>query len=73
MSIINRRNAILGWAVWQGSKRFAKLKAKGVTPSVHRGGSNKSLLAFSVAGVSLAGIVGALTFWRKHQSSAAES
>ena len=68
MSIINRRNAILGWAVWQGSKRFAKLKAKGVTPSVHRGGSNKSLLAFSVAG-----IVGALTFWRKHQSSAAES
>ena len=71
MSIINRRNAILGWAVWQGSKRFAKLKATGITPS--RGGSNKSLLAFSVAGVSLAGIVGALTFWRKHQSSAAES
>ena len=69
MGIINRRNAILGWAVWQGSKRYAKLKAKGVTPSV-RGGSNKSLLAFSVAGVSVAGIVGALTFWRKHQSAA---
>jgi hypothetical protein len=69
MSIFNRRNAILGWAVWQGSKRFAKLKAKGVTPS-RRGGSNKSLLAFSVAGVSVAGIVGALTFWRKHQSPA---
>ena len=71
MSILNRRNAILGWAVWEGSKRFAKLKARGVTPS--RGGSNKSLLAFSVAGVSVAGIVGALTFWRKHQNSAAES
>lgn len=69
MSIFNRRNAILGWAVWQGSKRFAKLKAKGVKPS-GRGGSNKSLLAFSVAGVSVAGIVGALTFWRKHQSAA---
>ena len=70
MSIFNRRNAILGWAVWQGSKRFAKLKAKGVAPSVNRGGSNKTLLAFSVAGVSVAGIVGALTFWRKHQSAA---
>ena len=61
MSIFNRRNAILGWAVWQGSKRFAKLKAKGVTPS--RGGSNKSLLA-----LGLAGAAGALTFWRKRRS-----
>jgi hypothetical protein len=70
VSIINRRNAILGWAVWQGSKRFAKLQAKGVTPSVQGSRRNKPLLAFSIAGVSVAGIVGALTFWRRHQSAA---
>jgi hypothetical protein len=70
MSVINRRNAVLGWAVWQGMKRFAKMKASDVKPSVERGRPNKSLLAVSIAGVSLAGIAGALTFWRKHQTAA---
>ena len=70
MSIVNRRNAILGWVVWQGTKRFAKMKASNTKPSIENGRPNKSLLAVSVAGVSLAGIAGALTFWRKHQTAA---
>ena len=70
MSIVNRRNAILGWVVWQGTKRFAKMKASNTKPSIENGRQNKSLLAVSVAGVSLAGIAGALTFWRKHQAAA---
>ena len=69
MSIINRRNAILGWAVWTGSKRFATFKAKRAAKSSGNGGRvKKPLLA-----VSVASLVGALTFWRRHQRSAVES
>jgi hypothetical protein len=70
MSIINRRNAILGWAVWNGSKRFATFKAKRAAKPSGNGGRSKKkpLLAFSVAG-----LVGALTFWRKHQRSATQA
>ncbi|HEY7149761.1 MAG TPA: hypothetical protein VH420_09990 [Gaiellaceae bacterium] len=28
MSVLNKRNALLGWAVWTVSKRVAKQKAK---------------------------------------------
>ena len=56
MSIVNRRNAVLGWGVWNIGKRIAKRKAKDAAP-------NKSLWA-----VGIAGAVGALTFWRKHRA-----
>ena len=60
MGIVNRRNAVLGWGVWKLGKRFAKRKAKGAAPSVEGGRPNKPLL-----GISLAGVAGALMFWRK--------
>ena len=34
MGIVNRRNAVLGWTVWQVGKRAAKKKAKNVVPGV---------------------------------------
>ena len=34
MGIVNRRNAMLGWTVWQVGKRVAKRKAKGAVPTV---------------------------------------
>jgi hypothetical protein len=64
MGIINRRNAVLGWGVWQVGKRSAKLKARKAKPSTEGGRPNKSLVA-----VSVAGLVGALTFWRKRRSN----
>ena len=65
MSIVNRRNAVLGWAVWKVGKRTAKRKAKGVAPTIEAGRPNKSLLA---AG-GLAGAAGALAFWRKKKTT----
>ena len=47
-------------SVWKIGKRVLKRKAKGAAPSVEGGKPNKSLLGFS-----LAGIAGALMFWRK--------
>ena len=64
MGIVNRRNAVLGWAVWQVGKRAAKKKAKQAAPTVEDGRPNKSLIAMGVAAS-----VGVLTFWRRHRSS----
>jgi hypothetical protein len=64
MSIVNRRNAVLGWGIWQVGKRSARIKAKRAKPSSEGGRPNKSLIA-----VSIAGVVGALTFWRKRRGN----
>jgi hypothetical protein len=62
MGIVNRRNAAIGWMVWQVGKRVAKRKAKSAVPSVDRGTKrpNKPAIIATLAGL------GALAmFWRK--------
>jgi hypothetical protein len=61
VSIVNRRNAVLGWSVWQVSKGVAKRKAKSSSKS-DKGPPKKPIVAVSVAGA-----VGALAFWRKRR------
>ena len=34
MGIVNRRNAVVGWVVWNVGKRVAKRKAKSAVPSI---------------------------------------
>ena len=65
MGIVNRRNAVLGWAVWKLGKRTAKRKAKGVAPTIEGGRPNRPL----VAAGGLAGALGALAFWRKKKTA----
>jgi hypothetical protein len=61
MGIINRRNAIFGWSVWQIVKRFGKKKAREAVPGTgEHAGLNKSAIATIAAAVG-----GALFFWRK--------
>jgi hypothetical protein len=65
MSMINKRNAVLGWTVWQVGKRAAKRKAKSAVPG-RTGDSmrpNKGAIATGVAAVG-----GLLWFWRKRRS-----
>lgn len=64
MGIVNRRNAVLGWSVWNLSKYFASRKAKSAVSSTEGGHKKKPLLA-----VGLAGLAGALTFWHKRRSA----
>lgn len=66
MSIINRRNAVLGWAVWTTAKRTAAMKARKKMPGVENRRPNVPLVAATFAG--LAGAVGALAFWRRQHS-----
>jgi len=64
VSVINRRNAVMGWAIWNVAKRAGKKKARDVTPSVEGGKPNKSLIAVAVAAV-----VGAFAMLRGRRSS----
>jgi hypothetical protein len=61
MGIVNKRNAVLGWSVWQIGKRRAKKKAKGAVPS------SRSGISAAVGGLSA--FVGALYFWRRRRGS----
>jgi hypothetical protein len=60
MSIINKRNAILGWGVWQVGKMTAKRKAK---QALEPESSNRPGKRAAIAGLAAAG--GALLFWRR--------
>jgi hypothetical protein len=63
MSIVNRRNAVIGWGAWKLGKQAVKWRAKSAAPRVESRRPNKSFLA-----ITAAGLVGALTFWRKRRS-----
>jgi hypothetical protein len=64
MAILNRRNAILGWSVWQVSKLAAKRKAKQAAPGrvddTRRPNNGAIVSALAAAG-------GALWFWRRRR------
>jgi hypothetical protein len=67
MGIVNRRNAVLGWAVWQVVRRVAEQKAKRSVSTVEGGKKKRRLSkAAFIAGVVAVG--GALVFWRKKSS-----
>ena len=66
MGIVNRRNAMLGWAAWQVGKRVARRKAKSAVPAIDPESKrpNKSAIA-----AALAAVVGGLIFWRRQRDS----
>jgi len=63
MGIINKRNAVLGWATWQVGKTAAKYKAKqSLKPEDSRRPGKGTVLG------TLAAAGGALWFWRRSRS-----
>ena len=64
MGIVNRRNAVLGWAAWQVGKRVAKRKAKRAVPTIDTESKrpNKSAVAAAIAA-----LVGGLVFWKRQK------
>jgi len=65
MGIMNRRNAVLGWTVWQVGKRVAKKKAKAAVPTVDSETKRPNKPAIIA---TLAALGGVLMFWRKKGS-----
>jgi hypothetical protein len=69
MSIINRRNAVLGWGVWKITKAVGKRKAKQAVPGPgDHAGLNKGAIATIGAAT-----VAALLFWRKKADASPSS
>ena len=74
MSIVNRRNALIGWATWSVGKNLAKYhqakrKAQAVVPSRSGGGSTGKKKAVKLGAV-VAAAGGALVFWKaKHRDA----
>jgi hypothetical protein len=63
MGILNKRNAVLGWGVWQVGKRVAKHKAKNAVPRVDdTRRPNKGAIVSALAALG-----GALWFWRRRR------
>jgi hypothetical protein len=63
MSIVNRRNAVVGWLVTKVAKRVVKRKASNVAPGAKTGGA---------AAGALAALGGALLFWKKRSGGSGE-
>ena len=64
MSVVNTRNALLGWAVWAVAKQSAKRKVK-KTVGDGAGGRRKLLLIPLLLGVAAAGLVA----WRSQRGA----
>jgi hypothetical protein len=65
MGMLNKRNAVLGWTVWQVGKRVAKKKARDAAPG--RSGESMRPNKGAIA-TGLAAVAGALWFWRRRRS-----
>ena len=65
MALMNKRNALLGWTVWQIGKRAAKRKVKAAVPG-RADDSTKSSKSAVAAGIATLG--GVLWFWRRRRS-----
>jgi hypothetical protein len=64
MGIVNRRNAVLGWAAWQIGKRVAKRKARSAVPSIDADSKRPNRSAVAAA---IAALVGGLVFWKRQR------
>ena len=63
MSIVNRRNAFMGWAVWTVGKQVMKRKAKAAA-TVDDGRPRRSRVALGL-GAAAAAAATTLFFWRR--------
>ena len=63
MSIVNRRNAVLGWTVWALAKEGLKRKIRGAVPGTVEGSRRPNLSAAILS--ALAAGAGAAWFWRR--------
>ena len=59
MTVVNRRNAVLGWATWKIAHNLARRKARQALPAESR--SKKP----AIAAAGVAALAGSLLFWRK--------
>jgi hypothetical protein len=62
VSIVNRRNAVMGWLAWEVGKRVIRYKAMHAVPKVDERRPNKSAIALFAA------TVGGVVFFLRRRS-----
>ena len=62
MSVINRRNAVMGWLTWEVGKRLIRWKAMHAVPKVEDRRPNKGAIALFAA------TVGGVVFFLRRRS-----
>ena len=62
MSIVNRRNAVMGWVAWEVGKRVIRYKAMHAVPKVEERRPNKGAIALFAA------TVGGIVFFLRRRS-----
>jgi hypothetical protein len=65
MGVLNKRNAVLGWATWTVGKQAMKQKAKSAT----RMESSKRRPGKGAVAALLAATGGAFVFWRRRREA----
>jgi hypothetical protein len=64
MGVLNKRNAVLGWATWQVGKGAMKRKARSAARVDDTRRPTKGAIAALIAAAG-----GALVFWRRRRDS----
>ena len=67
MAVLNKRNALLGWATWQIGKQAMKQKAKSAARVEPRRRPGKGTVAALLAAAG-----GAVVFWRRRREAEPE-
>ena len=67
MAVLNKRNAVLGWATWQIGKQAMKQKAKNAAKVDSKRRPGKGTVAALIAAAG-----GAVVFWRRRRDAEAE-
>jgi len=62
VSIVNRRNAVMGWVAWEVGKRVIRYKAMHAVPKVEERRPNKGAIALFAA------TVGGIVFFLRRRS-----
>jgi hypothetical protein len=70
MRVVNKRNAVLGWTVWQVGKRVAKRKAREAVPGRVDDSRRPNKGAIATMAATLGG---ALWFWRRRRNTSEPS
>ena len=66
MSVINRRNAVMGYLAWVGAKTLIKRKAKDAVPTIDTGTKRPNKSAIALAVVSVLGVA---AFWKRRSGN----
>jgi hypothetical protein len=72
MSMVNRRNAMIGWATWTLVKQMAARKAKKAVPATDGAKGSKGAKGKRAVkvGAAVAAAAGLIVFWKaKHRDS----